>query len=120
MDVRAQFSYIEKETLTSHDVTSMRYLKKSSSGELELVVPVAEAASKEEFIWIEKDFGPCVLALFKNYQTRKDSIWNQTFHAVSERLTFQEFTDTLAKCTSSFPTKQHPIIDCGYQRSDNL
>lgn len=85
----------------SSRVTFIRldFLKKTPAGDFELKIPVAQGSSAQELIWIEKDFGPCVLTLFKKYQSHKESIWNQAFNAVGARMTFDEFCSALSQCT---------------------
>lgn len=49
------------------------------------------------FVWIEKDLGPSVLALFKNYNDPSKDILGQTFYIVSERITYADLVKTLAE-----------------------
>lgn len=46
------------------------------------------------FVWIEKDLGPSVLALLKNYEDTSKEILGQTFIIVSDRLTYAETIKT--------------------------
>lgn len=53
------------------------------------------------FVWIEKDLGPSVLALLKNYQDDSKEILGRTFFVVSERITNADFVKTLEEGASS-------------------
>ena len=40
--------------------------------------------------------GPSVLALFKNYETKKD-IWSQTYRVLTTQVSYPEFAEIIQK-----------------------
>ncbi|EGN92972.1 hypothetical protein SERLA73DRAFT_190344 [Serpula lacrymans var. lacrymans S7.3] len=69
-------------------------LRKSDSG-FELTMPLQSESTPLQFTWIGHDLGPSVLILLKNYQSRQDEILGQTFHLISENVTFGNFAQAL-------------------------
>lgn len=72
------------------------FLAKASDGGYELRIPKYSPTSVEYFIWVERDLGPMVLALMKNYTSDGSNILGQIFYGVSTVMTFPELASSLA------------------------
>ncbi|KII90698.1 hypothetical protein PLICRDRAFT_39272 [Plicaturopsis crispa FD-325 SS-3] len=72
-------------------------LVKTADGSFELPVPRYSATSPQAITWIERDLGPSILALLKNYNTRAAEVLGQTFFAVTARSTYPAFAEILSK-----------------------
>lgn len=53
-------------------------------------------------LWVQKDLGPAVLALLKNYTDPSKDILGQTFIVASERMTYGHFADLIQEGVSRF------------------
>lgn len=53
--------------------------------------------STQPIAWITQLVGPSVLALFKNYQARKDEVLGKVFYAVRARITYPQLAEILEK-----------------------
>jgi hypothetical protein len=62
------------------DINSISPLVRKPEGHLEIIVPLYSATALPAFTWATRDLGPCVLALFKNYEHQ--DIKGRVFHAV--------------------------------------
>jgi hypothetical protein len=84
----------------SFDSGSFGYLTLSpDSSSYNLTIPKYDLNSTQYFTWVERDLGQCVLALFKHYKDSSAGILDETFYAVSEKMTYPEFATVIEKGT---------------------
>ena len=69
---------------------------KTPEGSLEVQIPKYSPTATQALTWVARDLGPSVLALFKNYETKKD-LWYQTYHAVAAQASYTELADIFQK-----------------------
>lgn len=81
--------------LLTSERNSYHHLTKLSSGGLELSIPHVAITQNVCLVWAEKDLGPSVLAILKNYKENSNAILGQSFVVVSERITYAEFVKIL-------------------------
>ncbi|KIJ07527.1 hypothetical protein PAXINDRAFT_177678 [Paxillus involutus ATCC 200175] len=67
------------------------------SSSYNLTIPKYDLNSTQYFTWVERDLGQCVLALFKHYKDSSAGILDETFYAVSEKMTYPEFATVIEK-----------------------
>jgi len=65
-------------------------------GSLEIQIPKFSPTAPQAVTWVERDLGPSVVALFKNYETKKD-LWNQTYYAVEAQVSYTELAEIIQK-----------------------
>ncbi|EGO03840.1 hypothetical protein SERLA73DRAFT_119473 [Serpula lacrymans var. lacrymans S7.3] len=94
-------------------------VQSQDSSSFEVVVPRYDAHSPQYITWIERDLGQCALALLKNYDSRKDEILDNTFYAVSEKMTYTQLADILQNAFGK-PVKFTSSETCGMQELDDM
>ena len=69
---------------------------RTPEGPLQLRIPRSSPTHIQPITWVTKDLGPSVLALFKNYETKKD-IWSQTYCVLTTEVSYPEFAEIIQK-----------------------
>ncbi|KAN0084223.1 hypothetical protein V8E55_007727 [Tylopilus felleus] len=67
------------------------------SSSYELTIPKYDPNSSQCFTWVERDLGPCVLALLKHYKDESAHILGETFYAVSDKMSYTEYANEIEK-----------------------
>jgi hypothetical protein len=67
----------------------------------ELAIPHYSPAATNALLWVQKDLGASVLALFKHYQDREDEVLNKTFYVANAHITYPDFAKILSKSQST-------------------
>ena len=70
---------------------------KLADGTYELAIPHYSPIATNALLWVQKDLGASVLALFKQYKTRGDEIRNKTFYVANAHITYPDFAKILSK-----------------------
>jgi hypothetical protein len=68
-----------------------------SDGVLEITAYRYTPTSLYSMTWAGSDIGRTVLALFKNYEARKDEVVGQEFAVSSRKITFPDFADIISQ-----------------------
>ena len=89
---------------------SFGILVKLADGTYELPIPHYSSTATNALLWVQKDLGASVLALFKQYQTHGDEIQNKTFYVANAHITFPNFAKVLSKGRFSFSTNVKILV----------
>jgi hypothetical protein len=81
--------------LTLLYINSIGPLVRKPDGHLEIIVPLYSGTALQDFTWVERDLGPCALALFKNYEHQ--DIKGQVFHAVTAQINYTNLANIISK-----------------------
>jgi hypothetical protein len=76
-------------------------LAKLADDNYELAIPHYSPTATNALLWVQKDLGASVLALFKHYQHRKDEVLNKTFYVANAHITYPDFAKILSKSQST-------------------
>lgn len=68
-----------------------------ADGSYELKIPKFQPASTQPVVWVEQALGASVLALFKNYQSRKEEILGRVFYVIAARVTYPKLAEIVEK-----------------------
>lgn len=93
----SKYTPVDSHIQTLRNFCSFGNLAKKDDGTYELPVPCYSPTSVQGICWAEKDVGQSVLALFKNYQERKDEIWGKTFYVGTAHITYPDFAAILSE-----------------------
>ncbi|KIM73992.1 hypothetical protein PILCRDRAFT_828638 [Piloderma croceum F 1598] len=103
----------------AENLTGVSPLTKVADGSYELKIPKFQPASTQPFAWVEQALGVSVLALFKNYQSRKEEILGRVFYVVTARVTFSKLAEIVEKAIGK-PVKFISIETCGNEELDEM
>jgi hypothetical protein len=70
---------------------------KTPEGSLEIQIPKYSPTAVQAITWIGRDLGPSVLALFKNYETKKDIGSQKYYYVVTAQVSFTELAEIIQK-----------------------
>ncbi|KIJ12333.1 hypothetical protein PAXINDRAFT_163925 [Paxillus involutus ATCC 200175] len=62
-----------------------------------LTIPKYDPNTPQYVTWVERDLGQCVLALLKHYKDSSAGVLDETFYAVSDKLTYTEYAAVIEK-----------------------
>ena len=82
---------------------------KTPEGSLEVRIPKGNPTNIQAITWIKKDLGPSVLALFKNYTTKKD-LWGQTYRVVTAEVSFAQLAEIIQKGPSLIKCQTSVVV----------
>ncbi|KIJ61553.1 hypothetical protein HYDPIDRAFT_115710 [Hydnomerulius pinastri MD-312] len=93
--------------------------RSSDSSSYELIVPKYDPSSAQYITWVERDLGQCALALLKHYKDSEADVLDETFYAVSEKMTYTQFASVLQKALGK-PVRFVSADTCGMQELDDM
>jgi len=103
----------------AENLASFSPLTKVSDGSYEFGIPRYQPTSTQAVVWVANSVGLSALALFKNYQARKEDILGKTFYVANERVTYPKLAEIVAKGIGK-PVKWNAIATCGMEELDEM
>jgi hypothetical protein len=73
-----------------------KMLNKDPSGNLQIVAAKFTETDTQFITWIERDLGPAVQALLKNYDIPEKEIIGSKYHVGTARMTYPDFAKILS------------------------
>ncbi|KAF8438110.1 hypothetical protein L210DRAFT_3405291 [Boletus edulis BED1] len=102
------------------NVWNFNYLTLTSdSSSYELTIPKYDPDSPQYFSWIERDLGQCVLALLKHYKDDSPQILGETFHAVSDKMSYTDYVNEIEKVVGK-PVRFVTGATAGMEEADEM